>query len=410
MPPAPPAVSAPAPPAAPGRSATPARLAVFVGLLALLLAPLLAWTFGWEGPPVEELRALRSWPHWQQLAVPRWPAAFEAWLNDHVPLRRLALVGRNLIRHRWLGAPSRRVTVGQDGWLFYRGNRIPEDRRGRDRLSPAELEHWRLALESRQRWLAARGVAHLVVLVPNKSTIYPEKLPPFVQSRLRPGKFDQIVGHLRTAASPLHLLDLRPVLAAAKRQHRVYWVTDSHWNGYGLLAASEAIAAQLARQRVPLFTGDLSPWLHLEEADRDGDCVRLLALADRWPTPRRVQLHLHPPPEFRRVTTPLAHHPAWRRVDLGNPPLAFEHDRGHGRAVMLCDSFFRVGGLADANAESPLVLRFRRFVSLWSWNDETNLARPDLLEAILELEHPDVIIEQWTERYLRTPAPAIEAQ
>ncbi len=87
-------------------------------------------------------------------------------------------------------------------------------------------------------------------------------------------------------------------------------------------------------------------------------------------------------------------------------PFAFERASGVGRAVMLCDSFFRVGGLAaDVNAQTPLLLNFQRFVSLWNWNATTNLANHEMLADLAEKERPTVVIEQWTERYLRTPPP-----
>jgi hypothetical protein len=73
---------------------------------------------------------------------------------------------------------------------------------------------------------------------------------------------------------------------------------------------------------------------------------------------------------------------------------------------MMCDSFFRVGGQPrEVNSQTPLVLSFQRFVSLWNWVSTTNLATYEMVADIAEKEKPTVIIEQWTERYLRTPAP-----
>ena len=74
--------------------------------------------------------------------------------------------------------------------------------------------------------------------------------------------------------------------------------------------------------------------------------------------------------------------------------------------MLLCDSFFRVGGLApDSVGLPPLSIHFKRFVSVWDWNDAENLADFPTLEEIVTREHPDIVVEQFTERYLRTPPP-----
>jgi hypothetical protein len=44
-------------------------------------------------------------------------------------------------------------------------------------------------------------------------------------------------------------------------------------------------------------------------------------------------------------------------------------------------------------------------VSVWDWNDAENLADFPTLEEIVTREHPDIVVEQFTERYLRTPPP-----
>jgi hypothetical protein len=86
-----------------------------------------------------------------------------------------------------------------------------------------------------------------------------------------------------------------------------------------------------------------------------------------------------------------------------------ERPSGQGRVVLLCDSFFRVGGMdPDLNARLPLGLHLRRLVSYWNWFDSENKATSDCLSRIVELEHPDVVIETTTERYLGTPPPDLE--
>lgn len=384
------------------------RHTIFAGMVLLICAPLLAWAFRVpELANVQEMRPLAKWPDWSATKFEKWPAAFEAWLGDHFPSRTRVVQWYGIVRHRWLGEPSGRVVIGRNDWLFYSGEMTVEDLLGRDRMNAAELEAWRLAVEGRRAWWRERGVDYLVVLVPNKSTVYPELLPAFLRSQMRPGKLDQVLTHLRERASPVPVLDLRPALFAAKaKQGKIYWPTDSHWNAEGLAAASDAILRKLAEMGVPLRERDEAAWTKIEYLPREGDCIQLLTMNGRWPITPDSQLRLKFPPDLSAVPTPLSDYATWKNVGGWAVPLAFERTSGVGRTVMLCDSFFRVGGLpGDANAQSPLILSFRRFVSLWNWQGTENLANYAMVADIAERERPTLVIEEWTERYLRTPAP-----
>jgi hypothetical protein len=383
------------------------QLTLFVGMVVLLCGPILAWVVRVpELANVQEMRALAAWPDWRKTKFEKWPAAFEAWLVDHFPMRTRVVQWYGLVRHRWMGEPSSLVVPGREDWLFYTGENTVPDLLGRDRLSEEELGRWQAAMEGRRAWWRERGAEFLVVVVPNKSTVYPEKLPAFLRSQARPGKLDQVTAHLREKKSPVAVLDLREPLRAAKAKGTVYWPTDSHWNAEGLQAGAEAILGKLREMQVPLRARDEAAWSKIEQVQREGDCIGLLTMRGRWPLEPVSQLRLTFPPDFRAMTTPHAAFPAWKEVGPWAVPLAFERDSGVGRAVMFCDSFFRVGGQpGDVNSQSPLILNFRRFVSLWNWAGTSNFAGYEMLADIAEKERPTLVIEQWTERYLRTQPP-----
>ncbi|MCX6951178.1 MAG: hypothetical protein NTV51_03195, partial [Verrucomicrobia bacterium] len=258
------------------------------------------------------------------------------------------------------------MVVGRNDWLFYSGEMTVQDLLGRDRMNEEELSAWRRAIEGRRAWWRERGAEYLLVLVPNKSTIYPELLPAFLRTQIRPGKLDQVVDYFRAKASPVPLLDLRAALRTAKARNTVYWPTDSHWNAEGLAAGCDAIMARLGQMGVPLRPPEEQPRTKIERVTREGDCIGLLTMNGRWPLEPVSQLRLQFPADLRAVPTPVSDFSVWKTMDPWAIPLAFERDSGVGRAVMLCDSFFRVGGQpGDVNSQSPLILNFRRFVSLW---------------------------------------------
>src|SRR5262249_5565752 len=130
------------------------------------------------------------------------------------------------------------------GWLFYSGRpgdttppRVPPFR-------AEELEYWRCVLEARRDWLAARGIRYLLVIAPDKQTIYPELLP----AALRPpaaSRHDQLLAHLRPHPR-VNVLDWREPLRQAKAGEQVYHRTDSHWNERGAFVAYQQILAALS--------------------------------------------------------------------------------------------------------------------------------------------------------------------
>lgn len=365
-----------------------------IALAVVLALPGFFWVLHGGAEPQQDMRTLSEWPHWHQMPIEKWANAYEMWLNDHYPFRSTIVRWNATIRHRWLHEPSNAVIVGQDGWLFYSGNHTIDDLLGRDRLTDAELTLWQHALEKRYDWWKQHGAQYLFVIVPNKSTIYPERLPAIYQSQIRPGKLDQLLEYLRAHDCGVPILDLRAALLASKAVEPVYWQTDTHWNAAGLLAACKAIRTKLDELGVVCGHADWPLQAQVAVSPREGDCVRVLRMHDAWPLEQALQLRIGQSSKMRVVK---ADYPAITR------PLAFESTAGKGRAVLLGDSFFRVGGLAsDAQGAVPLLLDFERFVTFWPWEGDSDRATYELLAEIAAKEKPTVIVEQWTERYLHT--------
>jgi hypothetical protein len=377
-----------------------ARTGLFLGFVGLLGAVLVGGALR-VAPPADhvELQTLAPWPEWEATALWAWPGKFEAWLNHHFPLRSQIIRAHSVVRHRWLAAPSAQVVVGRDGWLFYAGDRTFADFVGRDRLTADELTRWRAVLEGRRAWLRERGIAYLFVIVPNKSTIYPEQLPRLLQAQARPGKLDQLLDDLRARGSTVPVFDLRPTLRAARQHGPAYWTADSHWNGTGLVAASDAIVRRVGELGVNVGATDATAKraaFSLERAPRFSDCVDLLAMRGHWPIDPEVQFILKRPADLRDGVSPLTEVAPWKEAPWWKQPVTTECDSGRGRAVLLCDSFFRAGGVPlEALTKVPFMLEFRRFTSLWEW------ATFEQIKAIAELEKPEVVIEEWAERFLK---------
>ncbi len=178
-------------------------------------------------------------------SLAEFPTRFEDYFNDHFGFRPRLIHWLNIIKVSGLGvSPSAKVILGKDGWLYH-GESYLDYYRGIAPFNQARLEKWRVLLEARQEWLAARGIPYLIVFVPIKSTVYPEHMPDVYNRLPNPSRLDQLIAHLQ-AHSRLNILDLREPLRAAKSQGPLYYRTDTHWNNRGAYIGYAKIMERLA--------------------------------------------------------------------------------------------------------------------------------------------------------------------
>src|ERR1700704_1509362 len=150
--------------------------------------------------------------------------------------------------------------AGVDGWLFFGGElRLlslgrfwGDDAAKVSRAHKPELKDPVPAILDFQQQLEARGIELLVVPVPPKAAIYPEKIVPGFDVRTTDPApvLHRFYEELRRAG--IDVLDLS-ALFIQNRDHRwgsVFCKTDSHWSGIGCVLAAQAIADKV-RSKLP---------------------------------------------------------------------------------------------------------------------------------------------------------------
>lgn len=371
--------------------------AVLIALfLALLFLPLADDLLGLDpAPPLDENRTLAACPRApssaQELAA--FAAPFEAYFNDHFGFRNSLLRLHSLATVYAFGvSPTPMVAIGKEGWLYLAKEELDYQRADRP-YSAQELATWQHTLEVRRDWLAARGCRYLVVVVPNKSTIYPEHLPDSARRIGKTTRLDQLLEHLRSH-SDVDVLDLRPVLLEAKGSEPLYFQTDSHWNTLGAFVAYQEIVRRLGRwfpeleplsrssfrtRLTPSTTKDLGAMVGADALFPE-TLVEFKAIAPRRAAKAEVEIPggLSQPPLRDRLYA----------TEIDDPSLP--------RAVLFCDSFSTFFSVF-------LSEHFRRIVRFRSSyaSDPSTLFEP----AMVELERPEVVISEFAERFLVRAPP-----
>lgn len=229
--------------------------ALVAGFLLALLAPaidVLARPVDVRSVEYFENRASRPWPEapTSLATLNAWPDAFDAWQGDRFGLRDRLMRWRSIVRLEAFGvSPHPAADVGKDGWWFLSTEPFRSDHRGVLRLDPAELANTARNVESWRTTLEQRGVQLVLVIAPDKDSIYLDKLPDSWRSH-GPTRCDQWLAYMRENTK-LRILDLRPALRAAVEHDRpgdeLYFRLGSHWYGRGAYIAYVETVKELAR-------------------------------------------------------------------------------------------------------------------------------------------------------------------
>jgi len=363
------------------------RIATFLGLISL---PFLGLALRLDPPDRSEKRVLASAPaislawHSPSHFVPE----LRSYLVDHFGFRTTLVRWNARINAKALSVSvSPSVLLGRDGWLYYADGHIIDDYRCLQPFTETELRQWADLLERRQRWLRQRGSRYLFVVAPNEHTIYPEFLPAAITRVRDTSRLDQLLAYLK-AHSDVAAVDLRPALLAAKARERVYQKTDTHWNERGAFVAYDQMLRPVSAWFPGLRAVPRERFADTAAIGPGGDLASMMGTPDLY---REELLGLRPIDARRaRMTTwPEAR----MKVFRDRPVLVEESEAGTGlpRLVLLHDSF--------GEALKPFLgEHFSRalYVSSAMGFDE----------AVLEQEHPDLVIQEITERYLWNDYPA----
>ena len=124
------------------------------------------------------------------------------------------------------------VITGKDGFLFLGNhyNNILHKTNGLFRPTNDEIKNWTQKLKDLQNWYEEKGIRFVIVIAPNKHSIYKEKLPGWMKYD---GETltDDIIKFSKE--KQINILDLRAELINAREQRETYGKYGTHWNAFG---------------------------------------------------------------------------------------------------------------------------------------------------------------------------------
>ena len=316
-------------------------------------------------------------------------AKTDHWLRERTGFRRAAIAARRDLLVHGLGESTvDDVSIGRDGWLFYAPRRSTEAIARRKKFGTAQIRFWQRTFEAREKWLRQQGIAYVVMVVPDKESIYPERAPELVRWPDGATPLDRLA---RALDGRIIFADARDALREERAAgHDVYHRSDSHWNRLGAWIGYRVLADRIAAADLPIRPVEIDR-SKLALRDRaGGDLAAMLGIhfsrVDRswWvPSPPRVRsLVVLPTRDDERFRD-------WQ----GAPHLVTENPAGElGRAV-----FFRDSCAGELLHWLPVHFRRARI----SWLNPRTAA---FAWSIIREERPELVIDEFVERkLLQTP-------
>ncbi len=313
-----------------------------------------------------------------------YPDKFNTYYSDHFGFREaLTKIYFKIINKIGVQSSVDDVTIGQDGWLFLgsikKGYQRHDDPIGDainvNLYTQKELQDFTRSMMTIKDWLSNKGIQYIYVIVPNKHTIYFEHLPEYLTKKNSKSSTDQLVEYLQENTDII-VVDLRQSLLDEKRNHRVYFKTDSHWNHYGVNVAQFEI---MKRIRV-LFPKKIVPFLvnsdQFKILSRNGGDLAEFAKIENIKED-------NPQPVFQTGCSPVNEVPDITLIETHTMVC----DTQELNAIIFRDSFF-----SDLK---PYISRyFHRSTYIWERMNDTSLAK------YVEQENPDIVINEVVERSL----------
>ena len=216
-------------------------LITFAGLL--LAVPVTQWVFERANGNPSQILDLFS-----RIPVKSHRTAFARDLRSQCQLAKIVRPWIQTLRFMALAETPDKTVVGRDGWLFYQPalQYLIEAQSASDRLVQREILQ---AVTDFRDQLQARGIHLLVVIAPNKASIYPDKLSPRATSKsINPRTMD-LIAKFRQAN--VELVDLFSLFRQARRTTDetgtidYYLAQDSHWSPVGMDLAARTVALRL---------------------------------------------------------------------------------------------------------------------------------------------------------------------
>lgn len=179
----------------------------------------------------DENRVLKSKPVFNFSDLLSYPKEFTEYFDDNFGFKKTLSSLNSYYKLKAFHASSKpnSVNIGKDEWLFSVDPINSGDYQNKNSFTSEELIKIKQNLEEAKQWHEKQGIHFFIMILPIKSSIYPEYLPDNMQKRNKISKLIQLRDYLEKNSST-KIIDVTNELLEAKKNQQVYYKHDIHWN------------------------------------------------------------------------------------------------------------------------------------------------------------------------------------
>lgn len=200
-----------------------------------------------------------------------------SYFEDHFAYRNELVTANAKLRALLGTSATDSVVLGDDGWLFYGGT--TPDYLGTGRLTSQEVENMAFNFSLIQGYCESVGANFALAIVPNKNSVYPEKMPFYFGKAAEGSVFDEL--NEKLTSEGVNHVDLYSLLTSSKTaspENLLYYKLDTHWNQQGAIKACEQLMDVLGRENAAISLSDIANIA--DEESHAGDLSGMLYPSD----------------------------------------------------------------------------------------------------------------------------------
>ncbi|HCD24621.1 MAG TPA: hypothetical protein DEQ72_04800, partial [Lachnospiraceae bacterium] len=175
-----------------------------------------------------------------------YPGLVESAFNAAVPFRSQLISFSSLTNLKLFCEKSinDKVVIGSDNWLFYSMESDIDDYKGTNLFTEGQLAQIASQLTTSEQWLSNRGSEFVLMIAPNKETIYGEEHLPSYYKKAEETRTDQLIAYLKKNTD-IRIVYPKEEMLKYKKEYSLYWHYDTHWNAAGGYIGAKALLKEL---------------------------------------------------------------------------------------------------------------------------------------------------------------------
>ena len=238
-----------------------------------------------------ENRNISKFPHFEIAHFSRFLPGIILYINDNFGGRSELIECNKILKKRIFNTKdySNKTVAVADNWMFYNPHFVKSYHINSLPLTEDQLKDFAINQLELQAWLKLQNIDYYLFLPPSAMTIYPEKLPNWYKQCYQYTKREQIINYLKLHTD-IKVIVVDSFLKSKKKQHQLYFKTDSHWNYFGAYYAYEYLinTLRINHPNIPAISHHLDDNKFEPRNFTEGDLLKMAGILGEYSEPDTI--------------------------------------------------------------------------------------------------------------------------